>query len=75
LLAAVERTDAAAHMRDDDRRYLVSYLIDATAIGDWQWFDRFAERCPREVVAALRQAATASPDRDRAPRPEPPAGA
>ena len=75
LLAAVERPDAATHMRDDDRRYLVSYLIDATAIGDWQWFDGFAGRCPRDVVAALREAATASPGRDRAPRPEPPAGA
>lgn len=60
LLAAVERSANGPAMREDDRRYLVSYLIDSAATGDASGFDEFAARCDAEVVNALRAAATTS---------------
>lgn len=57
LLAAVEQSPAAAAMREDDRRYLVSYFLDAAATQNPQLFESFAVRCPTGTVAALQQAA------------------
>lgn len=57
LLTAVEQAPGASRMREDDRRYLVSYLIDATATGNDDVFNAFAARFAAEPVAALRAAA------------------
>jgi hypothetical protein len=57
LLAAVERAPGASRMREDDRRYLVSYLIDARATGNDGVFSAFAARLEAGPVAALRAAA------------------
>ena len=56
LLAAVERAPAGASMRADDRRYLVSYLIDAAATQQQAGFEAFAATCDPRVVQALRTA-------------------
>ena len=58
LLAAVAQAPGASRMREDDRRYLVSYLIDATAVGSDDTFSAFASRFDAEPVAALRSAAS-----------------
>lgn len=61
LLDAVRQAqDASAPMREDDRRYLVSYLIDAAATGDPGPFEAFAARFPQDVTAALAAAASLS---------------
>jgi len=57
LVTAVERTPGGSGMREDDRRYLVSYFIDAAAAHDPAIFDAFAARCSADAVAALRLAA------------------
>lgn len=57
LLTAVERAPGASRMREDDRRYLVSYLIDAAAAGNDDVFSAFAARFDAEPVAALREEA------------------
>ena len=56
LLAAVERAAAGANMREDDRRYLVSYIIDAAATQQQAGFDAFATTCNPGVVHALHVA-------------------
>ena len=53
----VEQAAAPGEMREDDRRYLVSYLIDATATGDRAFFDQFARRFHSRVTAALLESA------------------
>ena len=59
LLDAVRAAqDASAPIREDDGRYLVSYLIDATATGDRAPFESFAARFPPGVRAALDAAAS-----------------
>ena len=60
LVTAVERTTGGSGMREDDRRYLVSYSIDATAADHPATFDAFAARCPADAVAAVRSAATSA---------------
>jgi hypothetical protein len=61
LLDAVRTAqDPSAPMREDDRRYLVSYLIDAAATGDPRAFEAFAARFPHHVTAALAAAASLS---------------
>jgi hypothetical protein len=70
LIDAVrEAEDPSAPMREDDRRYLVSYLIDAAATGDSGPFETFAARFPQNVTAAL--AAAASRAAPHAPSPLP----
>jgi len=74
LLAAVRAAqDGSAPIREDDCRYLVSYLIDATATGDRTAFEGFAARFPPAVKAALDTAASrpATPDGTRPPADEP----
>jgi hypothetical protein len=74
LLEAVQAAqDASRPMREDDCRYLVSYLIDATATGDRAAFDGFAARFPPGVTAALDAAASPRATRpgDRPPADEP----
>ncbi|HTV02041.1 MAG TPA: hypothetical protein VMF13_15945 [Luteitalea sp.] len=56
LLDAIRASAAGRAMRDDDRRYLVSYVIDAAATGVDTHLQTFAARCPADVVAALAQA-------------------
>jgi hypothetical protein len=52
LMAAVRRA-SPANLRDDDERYLVSYLIDAVATGNSVFFEAFAERFTANVREAL----------------------
>jgi hypothetical protein len=52
--------DGSAPPRDDDCRYLVSYLIDAVATGDRAPFTAFAARFPASVVTALSAAASSA---------------
>jgi hypothetical protein len=56
LQQAVETAHGAARMREDDRRYLVSYLIDAIATSRPEPFAMFAGRCEPDVVAMLSRA-------------------
>ena len=53
LLDAIRATPAGMAMRDDDRRYLVSYAIDAAATGIDTHLQTFAARCPSEAVAVV----------------------
>jgi hypothetical protein len=55
LLRAVEEAQAAQPMREDDRRYLVSYLVDAVATGERTFFEQFSARFPDAVRNALIQ--------------------
>jgi hypothetical protein len=57
LVDAVRGAPDGALLRDDDSRYLVSYLIDAAATGDRAAFEAFAGRFPGSVTAALTTAA------------------
>jgi len=59
LLEAVKKARGAETMREDDQRYLVSYLIDAHATGEWSFYDSFASRFPPAVKDALNGAASA----------------
>lgn len=59
LQAAVDVAAGNGAMREDDRRYLVSYLIDAAATGERQAFEAFAARSSPEAVAALAAAVRA----------------
>jgi hypothetical protein len=68
LLDAVRGAAGSGALRDDDCRYLVSYLIDAVATGQRGPFDAFAARFPASVTAAL-SAAAASPTARTAGRP------
>jgi hypothetical protein len=58
LLRAVEEAQAAQPMREDDRRYVVSYLIDAAATGEAASFEQFSARFPGAVRSALIQASS-----------------
>jgi hypothetical protein len=59
LLEAIRAAQPpAAPLRDDDCRYLVSYLIDAAATGERGPFETFAARFPDRVTAALSAAAS-----------------
>ena len=57
LVEAVERAAGPGRMREDDRQYLVSYLVDAVATGERSFFDQFARRFDTKVTAALLEAA------------------
>jgi hypothetical protein len=59
LLQAIEGTPGGAAMREDDRRHLVSYLIDAAATGNAQFFTEFAARFDPAAAAALTAAGAA----------------
>jgi hypothetical protein len=54
LLAAVSGVTGAVAMREDDRRYLVSYFIDAVATGDMKFFEEFAARFASDVSEIFR---------------------
>lgn len=58
LIDAVRGAQPA--LRDDDCRYLVSYLIDAVATGERAPFEAFAARFPAAVAATLSAAASST---------------
>ena len=58
LVTTVRAADTAEPaMRDDDRLYLVSFLVDAVATGEPAHLLAFAARLPRPPVVALARAA------------------
>jgi len=69
LLRAVEDAQAVQPMREDDRRYVVSYFIDAAATGEGAFFEQFAARFPAAVkngliaVSAILGVPNRAPDR------------
>jgi hypothetical protein len=72
LLDAVAAAEPAGPpLRDDDRRYLVSYLIDAAATGNGAFFDTFAARFPRVITSALIETATTLGGPATGPAPPP----
>lgn len=60
LVTSVRDAVEGSRLREDDARYLVSYLVDATATGIEDGFLVFAKRFPEQAVASLTRAASAT---------------